>query len=1070
MYPIKSGSGKGKPVTADDIVETSSCVFVSPEEKVQISANKKEILALRESKAYKVYVDDELNKKVDKVDGKQLSTEDYTSVEKEKLAGIAPNANKYVHPESHPATMITEDTLHRFVTDVLISAWNAKPTVSDVQALIQGVVDVAPAALDTLKEIAQSLNNDPNFAATMINALASKVDKIQGKQLSTEDYTTTEKTKLNGIATNANNYTHPTGDGSLHVPATGTTNSGKVLKAGATAGSVTWGSVAWSEITNKSTTLSGYGITDAVPSSDVATTAIANKILKLDGNSKLPASITGNADGNAATATKLQTSRTISATGDATGSTTFDGSANASIALTLANSGVTAGTYAKVTVDSKGRVTGGSAMSSTDVTAALGYTPVSTTGGTLTNFLTLHSDPTSNFHAVTKQYVDNVVSGLDVKKSVRATTTGNLAVASSTATTLTLSAALTTLDGVSLAVNDRILVKDQTVPAQNGLYVYTSSTILTRTTGTDSSTELTPGAFTFVEQGTTYADTGWVLTTDGTITLGTTNITWSQFSSAGVVTGDNTTIVKTGNTLGQKSGVVTAGTYAKVTVDTYGRVTGGSALTASDIPKEGNNASATGSYAHAEGSNTSASNLDAHAEGSRTTASGQSSHAEGSTTFASGDSSHAEGGLTAASGAYSHAEGLNTIANGRASHAEGGFTFATIGNGSAILACNDVNKTITVDNTTGFTSGFPITAVIKKLSGGIQTVTVTAADTVNKILTISTTSTIDSLWKAIVRESSAATNSFAHAEGSNTVASGDSSHAEGGLTYALGAFSHAEGMVTYATGSSSHAEGGYTTASGNYSHAEGYSTVASSINSHAEGYYTSTNNSSGAHIMGQFGDANASYSWFLANGTNIGAKGLAAKILSNGQMFADGAYASTGADYAEMFEWADGNPNSEDRVGHFVVFDEDSPDKIRIATKADSYVLGIVSANPTIIGDNAELHWKGRWLLDGWGRKQYHDVTVPAVIVEGMEVEPERVERQAIVNPEWNPDEEYIPREQRPEWSPIGLMGKLVVHDDGTCLPGKFCRPNNSGIATLSESGYYVMKRTGENQVMVLLK
>ncbi|WP_274853277.1 phage tail protein [Bacillus methanolicus] len=104
-----------------------------------------------------------------------------------------------------------------------------------------------------------------------------------------------------------------------------------------------------------------------VPSSDVVTTPAANKILKLDANAKLPASITGNADGNAATASKLQTARTISLSGDVTGSASFDGSANATISATLANSGVTPGTYPKVTVDAKGRVTGGQLLSASDI-------------------------------------------------------------------------------------------------------------------------------------------------------------------------------------------------------------------------------------------------------------------------------------------------------------------------------------------------------------------------------------------------------------------------------------------------------------------------------------------------------------------------------------------------------------------------------------------------------------------------------------------------------------------------------------------------------------------------------
>lgn len=77
-------------------------------------------------------------------------------------------------------------------------------------------------------------------ATLVAGEVEGKVDKVTGKQLSTEDYTSADKTKLSGIASGANNYTHPTGDGNAHVPATGTTNNGKVLTAGATAGSAAW--------------------------------------------------------------------------------------------------------------------------------------------------------------------------------------------------------------------------------------------------------------------------------------------------------------------------------------------------------------------------------------------------------------------------------------------------------------------------------------------------------------------------------------------------------------------------------------------------------------------------------------------------------------------------------------------------------------------------------------------------------------------------------------------------------------------------------------------------------------
>jgi hypothetical protein len=116
------------------------------------------------------------------------------------------------------------------------------------------------------------------------------------------------------------------------------------------------------------TTLSGYGITDALATSDAVTTATANKLLRLDANGLLPASVTGNAATatlatTATSAGKWTTARTVAWTGDVTGSTTLDGSANSSISMVLANSGVTVGSYNNVTVDAKGRVTAASNVS-----------------------------------------------------------------------------------------------------------------------------------------------------------------------------------------------------------------------------------------------------------------------------------------------------------------------------------------------------------------------------------------------------------------------------------------------------------------------------------------------------------------------------------------------------------------------------------------------------------------------------------------------------------------------------------------------------------------------------------
>jgi hypothetical protein len=141
---------------------------------------------------------------------------------------------------------------------------------------------------------------------------------------------------------------------------------------------------------------------------------------------------------------------------------------------------------------------------------------------------------------VTKEYVDAVKTGLDFKESVKAATT----------TSLNLSnPATSTFDGQTLSSGDRVLVKDQSTASQNGIYIFNgSSSAMTRATDFDSDAEVTSGAFVFVETGTNYADTGWVLSTDGTITVGTTSLTFIQFSGAGSIT-DGDGLSKSGNTL-----------------------------------------------------------------------------------------------------------------------------------------------------------------------------------------------------------------------------------------------------------------------------------------------------------------------------------------------------------------------------------------------------------------------------------------------------------------------------------------------------------------------------------------
>ena len=162
----------------------------------------------------------------------------------------------------------------------------------------------------------------------------------------------------------------------------------------------------------------------------------------------------------------------------------------------------------------------------------------------------------SNQSLVNKAYVDSVTSGLSVKTPVKVATTGNLnATYNNGAGTLTANSNFAlSVDGVTVSVNDRILVKDQSTAAQNGFYKVTATGsgsaafVLTRTPDADAASELVAGAFAFVEEGTANADNGYVLSTDGAVTLGTTAINFEQFSGAGQISaGDGLT--KTGNAL-----------------------------------------------------------------------------------------------------------------------------------------------------------------------------------------------------------------------------------------------------------------------------------------------------------------------------------------------------------------------------------------------------------------------------------------------------------------------------------------------------------------------------------------
>jgi hypothetical protein len=261
------------------------------------------------------------------------------------------------------------------------------------------------------------------------------------------------------------------------------------------------------------------------------------------GTKTFSSAIAGSVTGNAATATALATGRTISVTGDlAYTSGSFDGTGNVTGTGTLATVNSNVGTFTKITINAKGLATAGANAILNDIGAP-------TSSFSFGNqALTSLANPTNDQDAATKYYVDQVAQGLKVHNAVTAASTANI-------TTLS---GLLTIDGVTLIAGERVLVKDQILSQNNGIYV-ASATAWARADDADTWDELV-SAYVFVSEGSTQADTGWVCTIDAGGTLGTTPITWSQFSGAGTYTA-STGLTLTGNAFSITNTAVTAASY-----------------------------------------------------------------------------------------------------------------------------------------------------------------------------------------------------------------------------------------------------------------------------------------------------------------------------------------------------------------------------------------------------------------------------------------------------------------------------------------------------------------------------
>ncbi len=429
-------------------------------------------------------------------------------------------------------------------------------------------------------------------------------------------------------------------------------------------------------------------------------------------------------------------------------------------------------------------------------------------------------------------------------------------------------------------------------------------------------------------------------------------------------------------------------------------------------------------------------------EGDDSQASGESAHAEGYATLAAGDFSHAEGGVddtgtcVTANGIASHAEGEGTITMGEAeaSHAEG---HGTVAEGKYSHAEGDKS----------------VARGVSSHAEGCQT-------------------QASAFWSHVEGYRTSASKECAHAEGQNTTADGNNAHAEGLKTKAIEYCTHAEGSDTTASGQCAHAEGWGSQAKGAYSHAGGGYTIANMYQTAIGKYNVEMTGAGSGDTLGS--------ALVIGNGTS-GTRSNCFRVQFDGKTYAKGTYSSSGADYAETFEWFDGNTQNEDRVGRFVAL---VGEKIRIAKPTDDYILGIVSGNPSVLGDVHDDQWKDMYETDIFGRPVLEEIEVPEItrtisiphetgteIVKTVVVQEKKKEIRQKLNPNYNNEKEYIPRSKRPEWDAVGIVGKLVAIDDGTCDIDGWCAVGKEGIATKSEqqTRFRVMSRLDKNHIKVFL-
>ncbi len=477
----------------------------------------------------------------------------------------------------------TEPTANRTIT--LPNSSGTVALTSDISTAVSNLVDASPAALDTLNELAAALGDDANFASTITTSIATKAP------IASPTFTGT----VSGITKSMVGLGNVDNTTDALKPISTATQAALDLKANS------------SDITElaqdavNTAIVAGVALTKTYDDNlntitvDLDNTAVTAG--SYGSTTKIP-TFTVDQQGRLTAAGEANVATNLSIAGD-TGTDTIDlltdtvtVAGGTGIDSVVTNNTVTVNIDSTVTTNSGSQTLTNKTLTSPVINTPTGITksdvglsnvdnttdalkPVSTatqasldtklnlSGGTLTGALTLSGAPASSLHAATKQYVDGLAAGINFHQPVVAATAGNLAGTYDNGTdgfgaTLTkaTNGAIGTIDGATVSVGNRILLRAQTDAKENGIYTITAVGSvsapwqITRAADADNnpSGELATGDFCFVTGGTTNGSKGFLVSTTGTITIGTTEIVYAQFNASEAVIAGNG-ISKSGATI-----------------------------------------------------------------------------------------------------------------------------------------------------------------------------------------------------------------------------------------------------------------------------------------------------------------------------------------------------------------------------------------------------------------------------------------------------------------------------------------------------------------------------------------